>query len=57
VVHGVHDVITGNNFIKIGQGVYELQGPKIGVSHWLALSPLLTTVRHYRADYDLAKSV
>jgi len=46
---GVHDVIT---FIKIGQGVFELQGSE----NWglpLTWPDALTTVQPYRADCDV----
>jgi len=50
---GAHDV---TNFIKIDQGVFELQGPE----NWglpFTWPVALTTVQHYRADCDNSSNI
>jgi len=53
---GVHDVITGNKLIKIGPGVFELQGSENRVLSltWLVA---ITAVQHYRVDRDKVVNV
>ena len=48
---GVADVITGNSFFVIGQGVWILWGSKIALSHWQSQSPLNTPVALPRSPW------